>query len=256
MGKKQILDKFYTKSEIAKYFIQKIDLSLYKNIIDPCAGAGAFSDQIENCLAFDIVPENENIKQLDFFNFQENELEHPILTISNVPFGVQSNLAISFFKKASTYSDTIAFILPKSFKKESIQNKLPLNFHLDYEEDVPDNSFTLNGIVYNVPCVFQIWNKKDFIRTIDKKIPTTDLFSFTKKEEANVSIRRVGIFAGKAFITNDKSKQSHYFIKTNIDANDFIKKINKIKWEHNNTVGPKSISKKELIIEIIKNFRS
>ena len=51
----------------------------------------------------------------------------------------------------------------------------------------------------------------------------------------------------------DKSEQSHYFIKfININKNNFMNIVNelgKIKFEFNNTVGPKSISKQELIAE-------
>ena len=53
---------------------------------------------------------------------------------------------------------------------------------------------------------------------------------------------------------NDKSFQSHYFIKfTNdktIDEN--IRNLKSIKFNFNNTVGPKSISKPELINEFNK----
>jgi hypothetical protein len=56
---------------------------------------------------------------------------------------------------------------------------------------------------------------------------------------------------------NDKSFQSHYFIKfTNnkpIDEN--IKKLKLIKFNFNNTVGPKSISKPELIDEFDSIYR-
>ena len=52
---------------------------------------------------------------------------------------------------------------------------------------------------------------------------------------------------------NDKSIQSHYFIKFNLnekdgkDINELINNLKNIKFELNNTVGPKSISKQELI---------
>ena len=70
-----------------------------------------------------------------------------------------------------------------------------------------------------------------------------------------ISFRRVGVYAGTiSKEINNKSSQSHYFIKfTNgktIDEN--IKKLNSIKFDFNNTVGPKSISKPELIKEFNK----
>ena len=54
---------------------------------------------------------------------------------------------------------TIAFILPKSFKKDSYKRKIPKNYLLKKEIDLDDDSFTLNGNSYRVPCVFQIWER-------------------------------------------------------------------------------------------------
>ena len=129
------------------------------------------------------------------------------------------------------------------------------HYHLIYEIDLLENSFLVNDIESNVPCVFQIWQRKEEIRKdIDKKSPLH--FTFVKKEDSpDISFRRVGVNAGTIMkeIT-DKSFQSHYFIKfTNnktIDEN--IEKLKLIKFNFNNTVGPKSISKPELIDEFNK----
>ena len=60
----------------------------------------------------------------------------------------------------------------------------------------------------------------------------------------------MGVYAGKIDThIKDKSIQSHYFIKF-LKSNNImkkIKKLQKVKFECNNTVGPKSISKQELI---------
>ena len=57
---------------------------------------------------------------------------------------------------------------------------------------------------------------------------------------------------------DDKSIQSHYFIKLNNINNieNIINQLNEIKFNFNNTVGPKSISKQELIQEFNKIFIS
>ena len=53
---------------------------------------------------------------------------------------------------------------------------------------------------------------------------------------------------------NNKNIQSHYFIKfiNNKTINENIEKLKLIKFNFNNTVGPKSISKPELINEFNK----
>jgi hypothetical protein len=79
---------------------------------------------------------------------------------------------------------------------------------------------------------------------------------FKKTENPDISFRRVGINAGTISLNiNDKSIQSHYFIKFILNddiIDDIIEKLKSIKFNFNNTVGPKSISKQELIIEFNK----
>lgn len=153
------------------------------------------------------------------------------------------------------FANSISFILPKSFKKESMKKSFEKHYHLIYEIDLLENSFLVNGKESNVPCIFQIWQYKEEIRNeIDKQIPLK--FKFVKKEDMpDISFRRVGVNAGTIMKEiDDKSFQSHYFIKfTNnktIDEN--IGKLKSIKFNFNNTVGPKSVSKPELIEEFNK----
>ena len=55
------IDKFYTQIKIAKECIDLVpDLDTYDLIIEPSAGNGSFSSQL-NCIAYDIEPENKNI---------------------------------------------------------------------------------------------------------------------------------------------------------------------------------------------------
>ena len=76
-----------------------------------------------------------------------------------------------------------------------------------------------------------------------------------KTENPDISFRRVGVNAGTIDKKiHEKSIQSHYFIKfTNGESiSDNIELVKAIQFNHNNTVGPKSISKQELIKEFNK----
>ena len=243
------LDKFYTNRELAQELISLIDISQYQSIVEPSAGSGSFSDQIDMCIAMDIEPEGNNILKQDFFSFSGKELKHPVLVIGNPPFGRNSSLALKFIRHASTFADTIAFILPRSFKKRSMYDKIPLNFHIDIMVEIEKNAFLYKNEKMDIPCIFAVYKKKDIVREKAKKlIPTT--FSFCKKEDANVAIRRVGVYAGKGFLeVLDKSEQSHYFMYTD-NPELLVEKANSIIWEHDNTVGPRSISKNELVSAI------
>lgn len=168
LGKKEKNDKFYTKPEIAAWLLQEIHLSSYSLVIEPSARNGSFSNQIINCVALDIEPESSNIQKQDFLTYSPPQVPS-ILVIGNPPFGEQSSLAIKFFNYAENFASTIAFILPKSFRKVSIQNKLNLSFWLEKEIELPDNSFLLQGENYSVPCVFQVWEKKKGKRLFSPK---------------------------------------------------------------------------------------
>ena len=259
--KRTIIDKYYTKPEIAKLCISHIKTHISMQptdlIIEPSAGGGSFISHIKpltnNTIFYDLEPENVEIIKQDYLLMPyENLLQKTVHIIGNPPFGRQSSLAIKFIKHSSLFCTSISFILPKSFKKNSLKKAFPLRFHLLFECDIPQNSFLVGGVEHDVPCVFQIWQKKLFDRPVaDVLYPI--YFEFVSKEEPHdISFRRVGVNAGVIDTqTEEKSKQSHYFIKfTNaleIDAN--IHALSSVVFEFNNTVGPKSISKQELIVE-------
>lgn len=260
-GQKEINDKFYTKSDISKLCIDMLNLSDFDLIIEPSAGNGSFSKQINNCIAYDLVPEDESIIQQDFFELDITQFnDKKVLTIGNPPFGVQNNLAIAFFNKAAKYSDTIAFILPKSFMKESIQRKLDLSFHLEKFIELPYNSFLLNGEEYGVNCVFQVWKKKNFKRIVKKKNFCYSFIEFGNVNDFDFIVRRVGGNAGKAYILKEGetvSTQSNYFIKnkTSLSNEALVDIINGIKMDAvNYSVGPRSLSKIELIEYLEEEF--
>jgi predicted RNA methylase len=231
-------------------------------IIEPSAGNGSFISGIKtlsnNHLFYDLEPEHTEIIKQDYLTLDYQHLSsqfNNIHIIGNPPFGRQSSMAIKFIKWSCNFCNSLSFILPKSFKKDTLKHKFPLMFHLVFEQDLPKNSFLVDDIEHDVPCVFQIWQKKDYNREkVEKKEPTNFVF-VTKNDNPDISFRRVGGTAGTIDVnTAEKSVQSHYFIKFTNDETiqDNIKKLEGIKFETNNTVGPKSISKQELIKEFIK----
>ena len=74
-----------------------------------------------------------------------------------------------------------------------VLKKIVWKNHLIYEIDLLENSFLVNDIESDVPCVFQIWQRKEEIRKdIDKK--TQLHFTFVKKEYSpDISFSRVGV---------------------------------------------------------------
>lgn len=257
LGKKTLFDKFYTKPEVAKFLINKFNLSEYDFIMEPSAGNGAFSNQIKNCYAIDIEPQSSSIIKQDFFTYTGNP-NIKTLVIGNPPFGEQGNLAIKFFNHSATFATTIGFILPRSFKKISVQNRLNLFFHLKEEIELEDNNFLLEGKEYNVPCVFQIWEKSENKREVIEFPKISKILQFVKtKEEADFRIQRVGGNAGKAFLNKDGALSSNYYVKniSELTNEELIEKINSLKYiSVEDTVGPKSLPKGELIYLLEKKM--
>ena len=264
--KRDTIDKYYTKSSVAKQCIKllqkHINISNNDLIIEPSAGNGSFIEFIKtlsnNYNFYDLEPEHNEVLKQDFLEIDYKKLKQKftnIHIIGNPPFGRQSSLAKKFIKKCCFFSNSISFILPKSFKKDSMKKCFEKHYHLICEIDLLEKSFLVNDIETDVPCIFQIWELKDISRIeIDKQIPLN--FTFNKKEDnPDISFRRVGVNAGIIQTEiNNKSSQSHYFIKftNNKTLDDNLEKLKLIKFNFNNTVGPKSISKQELIYEFNK----
>jgi predicted RNA methylase len=153
----------------------------------------------------------------DYLCFPYDDLKkkfNMIHIIGNPPFGRQSSLAIKFIKKSCEFCKTVSFILPKSFKKDSLKKAFPLEFHLIIEEDLPNNSFLVDGAEYTVESVFQIWEKKTTHREVVEKIEPNHFIFVNKTNHPDISFRRVGVYSGKIDkAIDDKSTQSHYFIR-------------------------------------------
>ena len=267
--KRKTIDKFYTSpiivNECMKLIKNKINIQAVDLCVEPSAGNGAFINGIKSLFNhhkfYDLEPENHEITKQDYLEYDyETIIKEPdskVHVIGNPPFGRQSSLAIKFIKKSCEYCDSISFILPKSFKKDSLKKHYPKNFHLICEYDLPKNAFIVDKKEYDVPCVFQIWIKKDADRVLPKKLIPNN-YKFVKKTDSHdISFRRVGVNAGDIDKeTEKKSIQSHYFIKFNIELTDVLfNKLTKNQYNcKNNTCGPKSISKQELIKEFNKVF--
>jgi hypothetical protein len=269
--KRDTIDKFYTTSSTAKecldHILQHIQIHITNDlIIEPSAGNGSFIPEIlqqcQNTQFYDIEPEHALIKKADYLLLDCNSFTNTlgkIHVIGNPPFGRQSSLAIQFIKKSALFADTISFILPKSFKKDSMQKHFPPNFHLAFQADLKDNSFLQDGKSIDVPCVFQIWQKREEERQLAAKLDADpNIFQFVKQDETpDISFRRVGVNAGTIDDKelDKKSFQSHYFIKFGpaiTNKKKFIEKMRQIEYTHDNTVGPKSIGKQEIIREVNK----
>lgn len=235
------LDQFYTKQSVAIECIKElytyIPMREYDIILEPSAGSGAFFYNLDKKkrIGIDIAPTVNDIDQMDFFDYTPPKGR--IIVVGNPPFGVQSKLAVNFFNRAALFTDTIAFIVPITWQKWSIQRRLCEKFKLIYSKPLPPNSFTFNNEEYKVKCAFQIWTcRSNDIKYVDQRIrikpKTTHLdFDFlpkSKRDEADFLFVVCGnrsqlvheTASHIAIQTTERIKAKYPFVKTifeNID---------------------------------------
>jgi len=256
------LDQFYTNPLYAQSFYDVIkatlDLDDATILLEPSAGSGSFYNIMDPAkrLGLDLEPKHAGIIQQDFFTWAPADTER-VITIGNPPFGKNSSLAVKFFNHAASFSDAIAFIIPRTFRKTSIINRLSRDFHLVYDSTSPDNSFIFNDKPYDVWCCAQIWVRKPTNRAVIPTYKLSDVkewFEIVEPIDADFAVQRVGGRAGQIRTVDfkDYSKLSNYFIRQiHKDTLDIFKSIDFDSVKFNTALNP-SVSPSELV-ELWKN---
>ena len=148
------LDKYYTPVNVAKYCIDKaievIGADNVTDVIEPSAGNGSFSNQIE-CTAYDIEPEHEGVFQQDYLAL-DIDYKSGRLIIGNPPYGRCMNLAQKFFKKSVELGDYIAFVLPIS---QLNNTQSMFEFDLIYSEDLGEHEYSDRML----HCCFNVYKR-------------------------------------------------------------------------------------------------
>lgn len=260
------LDQFYTNDSVAKEcydtLLKHINIDDYDYIVEPSAGKGAFFKLLphDKRIGLDLEPKFNGIVKQDYFDF-EPDISYKYGVVGNPPFGKISSAAVSFFNKSAEYSDVIAFIIPRTFKRVSIQNKLNLNFHLIYNKDLPLKPCCFEPTM-SAKCSFQIWVKKDEPRTKVIYDKTHKDFSFMKlgpkddnnqptpPENADFAIRAYGGSCGE-IVDDDLSQlrpKSWHWFKSNIEIEVLKKRLSTLDYSMSkDTVRQNSIGQQEVI---------
>ena len=265
--RKEGLDKFYTLPECSKRCIDKVssmyDIARWDVIVEPSAGNGSFLNQIPSNkkIGIDISPEHPDIIKQDFFDYHPPPEHKNILVIGNPPFGRISSLAIKFFNHSAKWATVIAFIIPRTFRKTSIQNRLDNRFHLVYDEELPNRPCCFSPAMA-VKCCFQIWEKKDIQRDFVDLPKTHNDWEFLKLGERDASGQPTppvnADFALRAYgstIGEIKTEglpylrpKSWHWIKSNIDKDTLIDRLGKLDYSKSeNTARQNSMGRAELV---------
>lgn len=209
LGNKRVTGKeqYYTPTDLAESLIAEVlvfvpDLAK-RTILEPAGGTGAFLKAAakvgaKNFLSFDIEPKHAGVKKQNFL--QATLSGNQAVTISNPPFGRNNSLSIPFFNKAADHSEFICFIVPRSWRKWSVINRLDRRFHLvadhDIRIDYEDESGQKLSVQNNLATCFQIWQRKPQLRP-KYSVADQGLIEKTTPAKADVALTIFGFGCGK-----------------------------------------------------------
>ena len=221
--RKQGAEQYYTVNNVAKHFTD-IMIAKYganRTYLEPTAGGGSFIEALKqngvsDFIAYDIEPNHPDVVQADFLNLDLKKSN--LIAIGNPPFGRACALAVKTFNKCAESCDVIGFIIPPSFRKPSIEDKLHHEFFRVYTEKCPDVSFeTPDGVVYEMGRLrteFQIWERKKGNIRPKRQSYRSDKFQFVKKDEnPDLAFRTHGDGAGRILQGLDYNPRTTAFIK-------------------------------------------
>jgi hypothetical protein len=242
------LDKFYTKENVALHCLKTLDIVMpnVEGYLEPSAGSGSFLKFLpKDTVSLDIEPNTDVTFIQSFYDFYPDK--NDFITVGNPPFGRVNKEAVKFFNHAAKFSKVIAFIVPRTFKRVSVQNRLDLSFHLIYQENIPIGSFIPESM--KAKCVWQIWEKRDYKREKVILESTHPDFDFVSPDEASIAIKAYGGSGdcGTIEYTFDGlNPKAYHFIKCSKEVIANFKKITYYPLA-SDTVRQDSIGRKELI---------
>jgi predicted RNA methylase len=200
-------EQYYTPKPLALELVAQIEKVLGslagKTILEPAGGTGAFIEAVQavgvsEVISFDIEPLHELVTVGDFL--AQEIKESNLITISNPPFGRNNSLSIPFFNHAAKVSDAICFIVPRSWRKWSVTNRLDLGFELaldlDIEIDYVDADGTPLSNKNHLATCFQIWKKANVSRSL-VRVTDKGIIEKVSPEQADVSLTIFGYGCGK-----------------------------------------------------------
>jgi hypothetical protein len=157
--------------------------------------------------------ELNNIRVADFMA----ETSRFDVIIGNPPYGKGASLAIRFLNKALELCEDVRFVLPRSFRKPAIMNRVNLDFSCVYDETLPYETFV--PATSNTKTCYQIWKRQQREKIkLEATHPDWVDLKWEQRDEASLMIRVAGTRAGAMFTAEEMKKY-----KCGAGHNHFIK---------------------------------
>jgi hypothetical protein len=168
-------EQYYTPAETADELVSIMlnFASVDNHWMEPAGGTGSFVDamkrqNIQSITSYDIEPLHPEVLQTNDFLEENLDKFDGCISLSNPPFGRANKLSVPFFNKCATVSSKIGFLVPKSWRKWSVINRLDQRFHLIYDQELFVNFIRADSqrkSSNKLATIFQVWEKRDHNRT-------------------------------------------------------------------------------------------
>ena len=144
------------------------------------------------------------------------------IIIGNPPYGVGANMAIKVLNKAAEHTDDIRMVLPLSFRKAAVLNKVSIDLELEEDERLPDDTFPRS-----IRAVKQHWKRTGRTRKIiplPTQHPDFQFLKYEDRDEATLFIGGAGQGpAGKVKTEGyDHYAPGHHWIKCSEEVKERI----------------------------------
>ncbi len=219
-------EQYYTPPALADALVQEVKKHVSgftsRTVVEPAGGTGAFVEAAEcagakRVLSVDIEPKHERVGYGDYLSVEIPA--HDAITISNPPFGRNNSLSIPFFNRAADHSEYIAFIVPRSWRKWSVINRLDRRFHLIADHDIDVDYVDAVGENLSerklLNTCFQVWQRRSILRPI-YKVQDQGVISKVSPEFADVTLTIFGYGCGTVHTEFErKPNTTRMFLKLN-----------------------------------------
>jgi hypothetical protein len=133
--------------------------------------------------------------------------------IGNPPYGVAANMAIKFINRAMDVSDDVRMVLPASFQRDSVLNRVSMDFDLVDDIRLPDETFPRD-----ITTVRQRWVRTDTPRdkiVMYRSHPDFKFLKYAQRDEATLFIGGAGAGPSGKVKTEgyDHYKPGHHYVK-------------------------------------------
>lgn len=166
--------------------------------------------------------------------------------IGNPPYGKNSALALKFINKGSDIAENVFFVIPRTFRKPSLINRIDPTLHLVSDETIDEKVFPDSIITCK-----QHWEVREYNRSQIETLTTHPHFEFTTVDEAHFAVGRVGSGPAAKVYPNprERSASSHYYVRELVDGvmDKFIELYPVFRESALDTVGCPSLSKHDII---------